>query len=471
MSFTSWTFLPFIAVVLPLYYALPFRKQNAMLAAASCVFYGAWDVRFLALLLFSIGMDYVLGHRLEQTEDPSKRKTILIVSVVLNLGILGFFKYFNFFAESLVALLRGFGFDVPPVYVEVLLPIGISFYTFHSMSYIIDIYRRAMAPMMHFSDYALYVLYFPQLVAGPIARAHDVIPQFERPRVVTRTFVVEGLWLILWGYFKKLVIADNLAPIANGVFESRYPAGGVSCLLAIYAFAFQIYGDFSGYTDIARGLGKLMGIELTLNFNLPYFARNPSDFWRRWHISLSTWLRDYLYISLGGNRFGALATYRNLLLTMVLGGLWHGASWHFVAWGTYHGVLLALHGWLSGRVVRGGGPLLPHLPGWLTVLGMFHLTCLGWLIFRASTLRQVAGFLARIATDFSIDSQAARMLGPVVALPALLLAVELWLRNSDDPRTRPGWNRGLGPLAVAALVVLIVVLAPMDNANFIYFQF
>ncbi len=468
LSFTSWVFLPFIAVVLPLYYGLSTRRQNAMLTVASCVFYGAWDWRFLGLLLGSIAVDYRLAHALEASSDPKSRKAILALSCVLNLGLLGFFKYFGFFVEGATRLLATLGAPVAPVHLEIVLPIGISFYTFHSLSYIIDIYRRDRSPVLHFPDYALYVLYFPQLIAGPIARAHDLIPQLERPRPIFYRHAVEGSWLILRGYFKKLVIADNLAPLVDATFNASQP-GGLRCLLAVYAFAFQIYGDFSGYTDIARGLGKLMGIDLTLNFNRPYLATDPADFWRRWHISLSTWLRDYLYIPLGGNRLGPGRTYRNLFLTMLLGGLWHGASWHFVAWGAYHGSLLGLHRWF----VRDRGR--PVAWGWfskgIAMLAMFHLTCLGWLLFRASNLRQAGRFLGRITSDLSLDADAVAMVAPVLLLPTLLLALEAWLKNADDPRTRPGWNEGLGPLTVACLLIAILTLTPPANRGFLYFQF
>jgi alginate O-acetyltransferase complex protein AlgI len=471
VSFTSWSFLPFIAIVLPLYHALPFRWQNRMLMCASCVFYAAWDPRFLGLLLFSIGTDYLLGRQIARQDDPVRRKAMLLLSCTLNLGLLGFFKYFGFFVENASALLAWFGLNIPSFELKIILPIGISFYTFHSLSYIIDIYRRARVPLHRFSDYALYVLYFPQLVAGPIARAHDLIPQLERPRVIRYHHWVQGGWLIVWGYYKKLVVADNLAPLVNEIFGSRYSATGVHCLLAIYAFAFQIYGDFSGYTDIARGLGKLMGIELMLNFQVPYIARNPADFWSRWHISLSTWLRDYLYIPLGGNRRGELITYRNLMLTMLLGGLWHGAAWNFVGWGAYHGLLLSVHRWLWKR--RGASAARPHgrTSAVVSIVVMFHLTCFGWLLFRVSNLSQAGHFLTQITTNFAFDAKAVEMLGVICVLGASMFGIELWLKNTDDPRTRPGWNFGLGPLTVALLLLAILLLTPVGGNNFLYFQF
>ena len=464
--FNSFTFLIFFAIVLPLYYVLPHRWQNRMLLAASCVFYGAWSFWFLGLLLLSILVDYALAHALHQSTDPPRRKLLVVLSCVINLGALAFFKYANFFAETGTGLLSLLGFNPPPVYVDVLLPVGVSFYTFHSMSYIIDIYRRVLIPLHSFADYALYVLYFPQLVAGPIARARDLIPQLHNERVVTYDMVVEGAWLMLWGFFKKLVIADNLAVVADRVFAASDNTG-LACLVGIYAFAFQIYCDFSGYTDIARGIGKLMGINLAFNFNLPYLARNPVDFWRRWHISLSTWLRDYLYIPLGGNRHGESKAYRNLILTMLLGGLWHGAAWHFVAWGAYHGILLAGHRLMTRRVTRGRLPAVPAL----AVLLMFHVTCFGWLLFRANDLQQIVEFTSRIFLHFDADSSAIRDLAAVILWAGMLCGLELYLKNAEDPRTRPLWNRGLGPVTCAALVVAIVIFSSGTGKEFIYFRF
>ncbi len=476
MLFTSLIFVCFFAIVLPLYYVLNHRWQNRMLLAASCIFYGAWSLWFLGILLISVFVDFSLAHALHDATDPRRRKWLVAFSCILNLGALAFFKYAGFLAGSGVGFLNLLGLhaSVPPFYLHILLPVGISFYTFHSMSYIIDIYRRALVPLHSFIDYALYVLYFPQLVAGPIARAHDLLPQFHNPRTVTYDHLVQGGWLILWGFFKKLVIADNLGLVADGVFNSPAKQSGAAVLIGIYAFAFQIYGDFSGYTDIARGIGKLMGIELAFNFNLPYLAENPADFWRRWHISLSTWLRDYLYIPLGGNREGTGKTYRNLLLTMLLGGLWHGAAWHFVAWGGYHGTLLAGHRAMGGS--KKVAPDISPLSGsrfftGLKIFGMFQLTCLGWLLFRATDMRQVGDFLGRIFQQFTFDKAAISLLASLIIWVALLLLFEAWIRNAEDPRTRAGWNRGAGVFAAFFLFAAILLFTPGSTREFIYFQF
>ncbi len=467
MLFNSWPFVPFIACVLTLYYVLPFRWQNRMLLLASCVFYGAWDWRFLFLLVGSTAIDYFVGLRIPRCESPTARKRWMLLSCVANLSILGAFKYFNFFIENAVQLFQHCGLNVPEVGLRLALPIGISFYTFHAMSYTIDIYRGKMKPIHNFFDYMLFVLYFPQLVAGPIARAADLIPQVIHPRTITRAHIRAGLWLVLWGFFKKMVVADNLAPLVDRVFDAPETPGGAQCLLAVYAFAFQIYCDFSGYTDIARGLGKLMGFELALNFNLPYLAKNPAEFWHRWHISLSSWLRDYLYIPLGGNRYGTWKTYRNLMLTMLLGGLWHGAAWNFVIWGGYHGLLLSLHRLFRGeRAAEAGARSNP-----IAVLFMFHLTCLGWLFFRANSLAQIGQFLKRIGTDLALHRQITTMAFPLVFFAGILWILELWLRNADDARTRWGWRWGLGPITVSVLLAAVFLLTPSGARQFIYFQF
>jgi alginate O-acetyltransferase complex protein AlgI len=468
MLFNSFTFVLFLAIVLPLYYALSYRGQNRMLTVASCVFYGAWSLWFLGLLLMSIFVDYALGHAIHKSQDATRRKWLVAASCVLNLGVLAFFKYANFLVGSTTGFLHLLHLPVPSVYVNVLLPIGISFYTFHSMSYIIDIYRRVLIPLHSFSDYALYVLYFPQLVAGPIARANFLIPQIHNPRTITYDGIVQGSWLMLWGFFKKLVIADNVAVVADSVFSA--PAtSGLTCLVGIYAFALQIYGDFSGYTDIARGIAKLMGIELALNFNLPYLAKNPAELWRRWHISLSTWLRDYLYIPLGGSRNGETKTYRNLLLTMLLGGLWHGAAWHFVAWGGYHGTLLAGHRFVTGNRER-AETKSPFIKA-LKIFGMFQLTCFGWLLFRAVNIRQIGQFCGAIFSRFHLERGAIPLIASVTFWAVLLWGLEAWLRNTDDPRSRPFWKHGLGPVAVACVIGAIIILTPGTTREFIYFRF
>ena len=470
MLFNSWVFLPFLLGVLAFYYLLRQRGQNVLLLVASYVFYGAWDWRFLSLIWLSTVVDYVVGLRLASTESPRSRKTLLLTSCVVNLTLLGFFKYFNFFVDSATSSLALFGVHAPTLRLDIVLPVGISFYTFQTMSYTIDIYRGRLRPCRSFLDFALFVAFFPQLVAGPIERATHLLPQLTLPRRVRGDQLYSGAWLILWGLWKKVVVADNLAIVVDQVFNNVDEASGVACLLAVYAFAYQIYCDFSGYSDIARGIAKLMGIELMVNFAMPYLARSPAEFWHRWHISLSTWLRDYLYIPLGGSRGGAARTYRNLMLTMLLGGLWHGAAWTFVLWGGYHGALLAIHRWL-----RGGRATEPDTRGglvsWLSCIGMFHLTCLGWLLFRAPTVGTVTSMLSRMWHQFRLDEATVEMIFPALAFPVGLWFVESYVRNTDRPWERPGWNWGVGPFLVTSLVLALWLVSAPAGAEFIYFQF
>ena len=400
MLFNSFVFVGFFLLTYALYLSLrrSTRSQNTLLLVASYVFYGYWDWRFLGLLAASTIVDFAVGRALYAADSQRRRKLLLAVSVCTNLGILGFFKYYDFFAGSLAALMRVLGLEPDPFTLGILLPVGISFYTFQTMSYTIDIYRGKLAPVKSPIDFALFVAFFPQLVAGPIERARNLLPQIAQPRRVDRDQVGAGLWLILWGYFKKAVIADRMALIVNPIFAEHTEFQGLELVVALLAFTVQIYGDFSGYSDIARGLAKLLGFELMVNFKLPYFAINPSDFWLRWHVSLSSWLRDYLYFPLGGNRGGTLRTQRNLAVTMLLGGLWHGAAWNFVIWGGYHGALLAIYRWLDSAPVH-ADPWRSGRPRWrilVMMAVMFVLTVLGWLLFRADSAGQILYFLGNL---------------------------------------------------------------------------
>ena len=335
MLFTSAVFLLFFAVFYACYLLLRGHRtgQNVLLLVANYVFYGWWDWRFLSLLLLTTWIDFAAGRWMGRVSGGIPRRWILVGALAFNLGMLGFFKYFNFFTDSAVELCSALGFHADAPTIRILLPLGISFYTFQAVSYVVDVYRLKTKPTGSLLDFSIYVAFFPLLISGPIERSDHLLPQIAAPRRITLEQLNAGVFLILWGFFKKLVIADNIGPIADEVFDGYLQQGGLNVILGALAFAFQIYCDFSGYSDIARGLAKLMGFDLILNFKLPYFALSPSDFWRRWHISLSTWLRDYLYIPLGGNRGTKLQTFRNLMVTMLLGGLWHGAAWNFVLWG------------------------------------------------------------------------------------------------------------------------------------------
>ncbi len=329
MLFNSYCFWLFFLVVFVLYAGLNHKWQNRLLLVASYIFYGAWDWRFLSLIWISTVVDFFVALKIDEHRHSSnherQKKLWLIVSLCTNLGLLGFFKYCGFFVEEMGQLMDWLGVPLSLPSLSIVLPVGISFYTFQTMSYTIDVYRDQIRPVRDFEGFALYVAFFPQLVAGPIERSTHLMPQIIKPRQLTSDGYIEGLYLVLLGMFKKVVIADNMAIIVNAVFQSPVSQlSGLECLLGVYAFAFQIYGDFSGYSAIARGVSKFLGFDIMVNFNLPYFAQSPQEFWHRWHISLSTWLRDYLYIPLGGNRHGTARTYRNLMVTMVLGGIWHG---------------------------------------------------------------------------------------------------------------------------------------------------
>lgn len=473
MTFTSLAFLGFLAVVWLLYFRAGLRRQNALLLVASYVFYGWWDWRFLGLLAFTSLVDYACGRMLESRTEPAPRKRVLALSVVTNLSVLGFFKYFDFFTESFAALLAAFGLDAHLPTLGILLPVGISFYTFQSMSYTIDVYRGRLSPTRDLLDYLVFVAFFPQLVAGPIMRARELLPQVASRRSIHAPQVLDGIWLILLGYLKKLVIADRLAPMVDAGFGSGgEPFGSGSSWLVLYAFAFQIYGDFAGYTDIARGVGKVMGFDLARNFGAPYLVRSPSAFWRHWHITLSEWLRDYLYVPLGGNRHGRWRTLRNLLLTMLLGGLWHGAGFAYIAWGLYHGLLLVLY--------RLGDALtIPRLPRWATAISravgvviFFHLTCFGWLLFRAGSVEgdvaQLEIIRSYLAVLFTPPGSAEGLARPVLLLGGLALLLQ-WKYPALERFHQ--WPVGRRITALAVVATLIATFGSFEGSSFIYFQF
>ena len=473
MVFNSLHFVWFFLVVYIAYRLLPHRAQNWLLLAASYYFYAAWDWRFLGLLIASTLVDYTCALAIDRASSPRRRRALLILSLGFNLTLLGFFKYFNFFAENLHTIFAAFGWRLDFVTVRVLLPIGISFYTFMTMSYVIDVYRRDIPPTRDLLDFGVFIAFFPHLVAGPILRAAKLLPQIDSPRHVTGAQLREGAWLIAWGYLQKVFVADNLAPLANAVFDPGAPVTGVNVLLGTYAFAFQIYGDFAGYSNIARGTSKLMGIELIENFRFPYFVRTPREFWRDWHISLSTWLRDYLYIPLGGNRGTAWQTRRNLMITMGLGGLWHGAAWTFVLWGVFQGLLLIAYRELP-RLEAARGWLLGPRPvaraaGWLC---MFHLTCYGWLIFRARSAGQIGTLTASLFTNFSgasIDLHGLVVPLALYTTPLLLVHGCEWYY--DDLLVVPKLPRPVRYSVYAATFYLTMLFGNFGGAEFIYFQF
>ena len=473
MVFNSYAFALFFATLFPVYWLLARwpRLQNVLLLAAAYYFYSRWNARFLSLLIISTVMDYACGLWVARVEDPRRRRAVVALSMALNLGMLGYFKYYNFFAESLQAALAGAGFSIPLSHLEIVLPIGISFYTFQSMSYVIDVYRREIPPTRNLVQFATFVSFFPHLVAGPIMRPTTLLPQVASRRRFDLQQFYDGAYLIFWGLLKKVVVADNLAVVVKALFGRWETLDGGLALLAIYAFAFQIYGDFSGYTDIARGVSKCLGFELSINFNLPYFATSPKDFWNRWHISLSKWLRDYVYISLGGNRGGTFRTYRNLMLTMILGGLWHGAAWTFVIWGFYQGLLLVLH--------RAAEPWLKRVEPtdsieracWtgLRIVVTFHLVCIGWLIFRAGSVEQVLGMLSAIVHRPAVPAAAYLLPVLVTIIPLCLVQWVQYLADDLDVVARTPWY--VRSAFYTACFYAIVLVGEFGGQQFIYFQF
>jgi alginate O-acetyltransferase complex protein AlgI len=475
LLFNSIEFVVFLPTILALYYLVNHRWQNRLLLAASLFFYGAWDSRFLWLLLATMVVDFYVASHLERLAEkgapPRQRKTVLAISMAANLVCLGFFKYFNFFVSSFHDLLATLGWNTNLETLHIILPIGISFYTFQSMSYTIDVYRRELKPAESFLDFALFVSFFPHLVAGPIMRAVDLLPQILKPRKTTREQVRDGIHLIVWGFWKKVFIADNLAPIVTKVFSMPNPTG-LETVFGVYAFAWQIYCDFSGYTDIARGVSKLMGFELILNFNLPYFSTNPQEFWTRWHISLSSWLRNYLYIPLGGSRISEGKIYRNLMITMVLGGLWHGAAWNFVLWGAYQGTLLVVHRWSKpflDKLFATDHSAVAALSFAIRWICMFHLICYGWLLFRAQSFHQIKAMTLSLFSPGHVDGN---LVSQVVLLTVPLFAIQTVQYFSKELLfLNRRWMLTEMRVAFYSMLMYMVVFRAAEGQSFIYFQF
>ena len=539
MVFNSAEFLFFFCITYFAYRVLPFRAQNLMLLVASYVFYGWWNPRMLFLILLTTALDFCCGLMIgkgaltpTQRTLPSlglvlasflfltgnwsgsglelptdwlrwlpflgaiailglinllypkfavlnqaqRRKFFLFASVVINLSILGVFKYFNFFVDSAEEILQAAGLNASLWNLSILLPVGISFYTFQSMSYTLDVYRGKIGPEEKFFNFALFVAFFPQLLAGPIGRASALLPQFSHPRTLGLENSVRGIYLILLGLFKKVAIADGLASSVNAVYNSTGTVSWLDVMAATLLYTFQVYCDFSGYSDMARGVAKLFGIELMTNFKLPYFSKTPSEFWQRWHISLSTWLRDYLYIPLGGNRVGTGRIYGNLMITMLLGGLWHGAAWNYVLWGGYHGILLCIYRLLGIEFPKktedsrkGAIAILKTVTA--TII-FFALTCYGWLLFRANSLDQVVNYTRILLTDvgnFSLSMQKPT-LPALIGLPLLLVyeTFEYFTGTVHFYARYPSLIRG----AFYAILTLLIIMGTSNaSAQFIYFQF
>ncbi len=468
MIFHSIDYILFFCVVLAVYWSLRHRLQNYFLLVAGYFFYGYVEPWFLILLFASTVVDFSLA--LGMQRFPQHKKALVVASIVVNLGFLSFFKYFNFFIESVLWVAAHSGFSLSRPMLQIALPVGISFYTFQSLSYTIDVYRGRLAARTNFIDYATFVALFPQLVAGPIERATHILPQVENPRRFDPERVRIGLTWICWGFFKKLVIADNVAAVVGKVFLLSSP--GFSLLwVGTLAFCVQIYADFSAYTDIARGSARCLGFELMQNFNHPYISETPTEFWRRWHISLSSWFRDYVYIPLGGNRVSPVRHYLNLWITFVLSGLWHGASWNFVIWGAYHGTLLVIY-----QLVERVAPFLIR-SRWLSiprVLLFFALTNVGWLMFQEQETAQLFRDLMIMPGADSLAQRiaASHFLGVVLIYSLPLVADTLLAVSGVYARARTSlpWLLANGA-AVVALLVGLGFLHSGVSSDFIYFQF
>jgi alginate O-acetyltransferase complex protein AlgI len=474
MTFNSVAFFVFFALVFPTYWLLRgHTRKNLLLLVASYVFYGWWDPRFLLLLAGTTLVDFFAVQQIEAATDEGRRRNWMIFSVVVNLTVLGFFKYSGFFVSSASSLLRHIGLNGSDSTLKFLLPVGISFYVFHEISYAVDVYRRRIGAEYNLVTYAVYIAFFPQLVAGPITRAAHMLPQFRRDRVFPSSEnLYSGGVLILSGLFKKVVLADSMAPITNSAFSNPQGKGFLPLALGVLAFSIQIYGDFAGYTDIARGVARILGIDIPRNFEQPYLSRNITEFWRTWHISLSSFLHDYLYVPLGGNRDGEAKTYRNLILTMLLGGLWHGAAWNFVVWGGLHGVALAAHRKLRGSAPR-ERPRVPTSNDVGTILSTFVLVSFFWIFFRAGSLADAWSYLAAMSHGLigpKAGSWKANLV-LVAMMATIMLVIDLVDRRrlqANALRLAPMWLQG--SLAGAA-VVAIVIWSGQAPTPFIYFRF
>lgn len=478
MLFNSIDFAIFLPIVFLLYWFVTHRNlrlQNAFILVASYVFYGWWDGRFLSLLLFSSLVDYMVGLALKKEERPARRKLYLVVSIITNLGLLGFFKYYNFFVDSFSEAFTFLGMPVQARTLSIILPVGISFYTFQSLSYGIDVYRRKLEPTRDIVAFLAFVSFFPQLVAGPIERATHLLPQFFVKRQFDYSKAVMGCRQILWGLFKKMLIADNCGYYADHIFNNSESMGGSTLLLGAVFFAFQIYGDFSGYSDIAVGTSRLFGFELMQNFNFPYFSRDIAEFWRRWHISLSTWFRDYLYVPLGGSRSGKAKTIRNIFITFLVSGFWHGASWKFLAWGAVHAILffplLLLDRNRTNLNIVAAERTWPTLKEFFSVLFTFLLVVLAWIFFRADSISHSLAIFGEIFSTSFISLPNVFSWELLVYLIFFMLLEWIGRRHSFAiAHTGENWPRYLR-WTFYYLLVLLIFFEGGREQPFIYFQF
>ncbi len=477
MLFNSLEFFLFLPIVFLLYWFVfnkSLRLQNLLVLVASYFFYGWWSWKFLCLLALSTLLDYIYGFWVASPNNK-KAKLFLWLSIINNLGILGLFKYYNFFAVEFQKDFELLGLHTNPVLLTVALPIGISFYTFHGMSYVFDIYRGKQQPVSNFVDYAVFVSFFPLLVAGPIERASHLLPQVQKSRSFNYTQAVEGCRLILWGLFKKVVIADSLAGIVDNIFDHYTEYNGASLIVGAVAFSFQIYGDFSGYSDIALGTAKLFGFELLINFKFPYFSRDIAEFWRRWHISLSSWFKDYLYIPLGGSKHGKLKAVRNTFIIFLVSGFWHGANWSYIFWGFFHGLLflpllLLKRNRINTNTVA-EGKIFPSIKELFQLSLTFCLVTIGWVFFRSKSISEAWDFIVRIFNNHFLDLKTVQGLNSSIFCLVILVVVE-WLQRFKTHALEINHIKSkILRWIIYFLILIMIVFFGGKSETFIYFQF
>ncbi|MEY3079808.1 MAG: hypothetical protein RL086_975 [Bacteroidota bacterium] len=474
MLFNSSSFLIFLPIVFGFYWFVFNKKltfQNGLLLIASYYFYSCWDWRFSFLLLFSTVLDYYTGLKIYTQKS---KKLWLWISVIINLGFLGVFKYYNFFVDSFDSLLTSFGYNGSPTLINVILPVGISFYTFHGLSYVIDIYKNRISPERNFVNYAVFVSFFPLLVAGPIERATHLLPQIKKQRIFDYSKAVDGLRQILWGLFKKVVIADQCAEIVNGIFSDPSSHTGSTLAIGAILFSFQIYGDFSGYSDIALGTARLFGIELLKNFSFPYFSRDIAEFWRRWHISLSSWFKDYLYIPLGGSQKGLFISIRNTFIIFIVSGFWHGANWTFIFWGFLNALFILPSIFLKRNRhnldIVASSSILPNLKELFQILTTFFLCTFAWIFFRSINMNEALNYISVL---FSFSLFSVPLIFPInlIALITILIIIEWYSRKNNHGLERLFYNNKYLRRPFYVFLVFLIFFSIGKQQEFIYFQF